>query len=1131
MASSVNDVMNVIASPDYGIKKIAGTTQEILAILEGNSNSPNNINAIVNDVKNLLQTLVTSTTKNKSVEIDDKSVKLNQKHVKDILNETKGIRKAIDNLAKSLNKQGKEPMPAVAKLSSKASDRVAEAMIKDIEKQKGDKFSGIINTFKKLNDISFKDILVGKQKLNQLSKIFNKASEKLNVNDKDVDAIVKIINAAPEMVKSLSRMSWRVDRIIKKDVIGKLTEVLVGKKSLLTLAKKIEKHKKDFEGGEKSIKNISAIAGSLFGSSLFLVAALVTAGPAILGATLLEKMVDKFIPTIEKLSKSGKHMEKAKKSAIEIASVTGLMTVSSVFLVAMAVTAGPALIGAILLEKMVDKVVPAVIKLSKAKKHIDKATKSALMLTAFTGLMMVSSAFLATMAVTGIPALLGSILMVGIVKITTSAFNMLGKAKKNILIGSLAMVAMSASLILFGIGLKKIVDATKDVNFKQVGVIAATTVLLGGAVALIGIPVVAGLIGIGSLALAAMGLALRPFAKTLSTISKVTDKIKIDNIKLIVDSMTTLGVGVAKMALLMAPVTLGSITVNKLSKSLYSFAKSLKEINSIGEIPTKQVYQVLNSMKTVANFFKDNPIKRKTVWQSRRYKKLLKPFSIAAQHLSKLKEVGVIPMKFIYQTLDAMHAISNYYVENPIKSKAVRQARRYKRMLIPFRKTIEQMSKLKEVGTIPMKLVYQTLDAIKTIANYYVENPIKKKAIKQAKKYKKMLKPFGKTIKNFIKLKELGALPLKLVFQTLDTMKAIGNYYMENPIKKKAIKQAKRYKKMLKPFSSIIKQLVKLKELGGIPMKLVLQTMNVMSTIANYYMENPIKKKAVRQARRYKKMLKPFGKTVEQLVSLKEVGSIPMRLVHEALSAISAISDFYREQDLVFFERIDARNAAISLYGLVSSFGKSVNSLKQDFTKTDFNNVKLAIDSINYLIRVFDSNLDRGNIYRNMILLNKMKSTISNINTVDALPFNNTINGVNAVDLSKVQAVTNMFNAFNDINKSESIIDKFTESVKEFTNTCKDLMDAMSNNTDAINNIDTIGSGGTTNNEIIENTIIESRNNNSTQNGGVRIANVDEIARTIAEKINGALSVDIPDTQVQLLINGMGGNEWVISRY
>ena len=1218
MASSVNDVMNVIASPDYGIKKIAGTTQEILAILEGNSNSPNNINAIVNDVKNLLQTLVTSTTKNKSVEIDDKSVKLNQKHVKDILNETKGIRKAIDNLAKSLNKQGKEPMPAVAKLSSKASDRVAEAMIKDIEKQKGDKFSGIINTFKKLNDISFKDILVGKQKLNQLSKIFNKASEKLNVNDKDVDAIVKIINAAPEMVKSLSRMSWRVDRIIKKDVIGKLTEVLVGKKSLLTLVKKLEKHKKDFEGGGKSIKNISAIAGSLFGSSLFLVAALVTAGPAILGATLLEKMVDKFIPTIEKLSKSGKHMEKAKKSALTFVAVSGLMAVSSLFL--------------------------------------------------------------ATVAVTGVPALLGSVLMLGIVKISTSAFKMLGKAKKNILIGSLAMVAMSASLILFGIGLKKIVDATKGVSFKQVGIIAATTVLLGGAVALMGIPVVAGLIGIGSIALAVMGLALRPFAKTLSTISKVTDKIKMSNIKLVSESMMKLGIGVSKMALLMVPVTLGSITVNRLSKSLYSFAKSLKAISSIGSMPNKQVYQVLNAMETIGKFFKENPITAKIVRQSRKYKRMLRPFAKTIKHLAKLKEVGTVPMKLVHQTLDAMRAIANYYVENPITSKIIRQSRKYKRMLRPFAKTIKHMSKLKEMGSLPMRLVYQTLDAMKTIANYYVENPIKSKTVRQARKYKRMLKPFGKTIKNFVKLKELGSLPLKLVYQTLDTMKTIANYYIENPIKKKAIKQAKRYKKMLKPFNSIIKQLVKLKEFGGMPTKLVYQTLDTMKTIGNYYIENPIKRKAIKQAKRYKKIIKPFGSTIKHLAKLKELGFIPMKLVHQTLEAISAISDFYREQDLGFFEGTDARLNAIRISEIVSSFGNSAISLKplkniqnvpldainniieasnnintyyngivlsdnievkgylteyiinsfsntssniynkfididieksnaiksitknfikafdriikyyenskfsvkmskvkkinnaiisftksanymktnlQPFTKKDYNNIK-------YLIRAIDDILDlfrgRNIIYKKRMGLFKRKfvsvsggdnikdiqgriklfvnlanaaSELSKVNSNSLKSVGesiySTFDNIGKINMDNVYAVTNMFNAFNSINKSESIIDKFTESVKEFTNTCKDLMDAMNNNTNTINNID--GIGGTTNNEIIENTIIESRNNNSTQNGGVRIANVDEIARTIAEKINGALSVDIPDTQVQLLINGMGGNEWVISRY
>jgi hypothetical protein len=143
----------------------------------------------------------------------------------------------------------------------------------------------------------------------------------------------------------------------------------------------------------------------------------------------------------------------------------------------------------------------------------------------------------------------------------------------------------------------------------------------------------------------------------------------------------------------------------------------------------------------------------------------------------------------------------------------------------------------------------------------------------------------------------------------------------------------------------------------------------------------------------------------------------------------------------------------------------------------------------------------------------------------------NTLNGVSTVDLSTVQAVTNMFNAFNGINKSESILNKFTESVKEFTTTCKNLMDAMNYNTDAINNIDTTGVNGSQTNETKENNIFKINTDSTKQNDGVRIINVDEIAKTIAEKINGTLSVDMPDTQVQLLINGTGGNEWTISRY
>ena len=94
-------------------------------------------------------------------------------------------------------------------------------------------------------------------------------------------------------------------------------------------------------------------------------------------------------------------------------------------------------------------------------------------------------------------------------------------------------------------------------------------------------------------------------------------------------------------------------------------------------------------------------------------------------------------------------------------------------------------------------------------------------------------------------------------------------------------------------------------------------------------------------------------------------------------------------------------------------------------------------------------------------------------------------------------------------------------------------MDAMGDNTNAINNIGGISEDATSTREVLQTSIIEksSSNENISEKEGIRISNVDEIARTIAEKINGALSIDVPDTQVQLLINGMGGNEWTISRY
>ena len=351
---------------------------------------------------------------------------------------------------------------------------------------------------------------------------------------------------------------------------------------------------------------------------------------------------------------------------------------------------------------------------------------------------------------------------------------------------------------------------------------------------------------------------------------------------------------------------------------------------------------------------------------------------------------------------------------------------------------------------------------------------LNKKAVKNAKRFKNIIRPFGNTIKHLSKLKEIGEIPMDLINKTLNAITTIANYYIENPIEKKVIKQAKIYKRILRPFGNTVKHLSKLKELGEIPMDLVTKTLNIMTTIANYYIENPIEKKVIKQAKIYKRILRPFGNAIKHLSKLKDFNS---DAVISSIKAMESITTFLK----------------------VNSFNNKQR--------------KRALKTILVLKHMTAAMTELSNI------------NSSNLSSSGEI-ISNTLAGIDKVDIGKVQAVTNMFNAFSSINKSESIMNKFTESVKEFTEACKNLMNAMGDNTDAINNIEGFG------------TVERSQENSSTENtntpkssGGVRIANVDELAKTIAEKINGALYVDIPDTQVQLLINGSGGNEWTITRY
>jgi hypothetical protein len=805
------------------------------------------------------------------------------------------------------------------------------------------------------------------------------------------------------------------------------------------------------------------------------------------GIKNLEDVIEKLEPLAKKLTKSKETFEDGSKAAKKMTSLVGNLLITSIFLTIAVVTGIPALLGASFLDGMVEKIIPAAKKLAKNDKHIDKAINPALALVALTGLMAVSSIFLATIAVTGIPALLGSIFLLGIIKLNIIAFKTLAKAKKSILKGAVSMLIMSVSLILFGVALGKIANATKGMTWKQFGMIAAITGLFSVVMAALGALWFLILPGAG--VMLAMGLALLPFAAALEKISKISNNLNFKQIKEIGKSMWPLAWGIAKLSVLLLPVIFGSITLGIMSLTLQKYVKTLKEIKEMGTMPTKLVYQVLNAMKAIGQFFRSNMLRPRAIKSAKMYKKMLRPFGNTLRHLNELKKMGEIPMKLVYGTLNAMSTISNYYIENPIRKKVIKQAKRYKKMLVPFGQTIKRLSKLKDMGIIPMKLVYGTLNAISAIAEFYKDkrlsylegSKMKVRAIMVAN----IISSFGKAVKHFISLKEIRGISAELVKRTIDNISGVVSFYSNS----------------------------------------------VFTNLDDIDRKSEFTKIVVQKFAYMAKELQ------DVFTDLKRIDRFAV------VSIVRSFNDILRFYKGTKFhmsrKKIERINDALYLFGDTAYYLKFTS---EGFTFENYKNVKNMVKAMRRVMTFLKFSslnaIERSKAKKNISLLSNMSSVMTNLSNINPSNISSiggalteALSGVNGVDITQMEAVTNMFNAFNGINKTESVIHKFTESVKEFTTACKELMSAMGENTDAINNMDSNGVSDVYTNTISENIVDGGSDTNIRQTGGIRIANVDELSKAIAEKINGALSVDVPDAQIQLLINGTGGNEWTISRY
>jgi peptidoglycan/LPS O-acetylase OafA/YrhL len=405
---------------------------------------------------------------------------------------------------------------------------------------------------------------------------------------------------------------------------------------LLTLSTLLKINEKTFNKANKVIKDIKELTSSLKSAIKEIALASIWTKLANKGVSNIENILDKLTIFSIKLAENKKIIKEATKTAKNITALTGYLLISSIFLSIEAVVGIPALLGAKFLNTLVDIITPTAQKLAENKKHISKAVTTSALLVTFTGIMSVASLALATIAVTGIPALIGSAFLIGIVSLNVITFKMLNKAKKNIVAGSIVMALMSTSLILYGISLKKITDATKNVSWKQVAIIGTSLLTLALATAVLGIPAVAPFIALGAISLSILSIGLLIYSTALGKMTNATKDLKMKQVLAIGASIVSIGLPVALLGALSIPIALGSVILGTMSFSLYTFAKSLKLINELGS-PTKTVNQLLGAMKNVRDFFVENSLKINIVRRAKRYGKIMKPFAETAKRLSKLK--------------------------------------------------------------------------------------------------------------------------------------------------------------------------------------------------------------------------------------------------------------------------------------------------------------------------------------------------------------------------------------------------------------------------------------------------------------------------------------------------------------
>ena len=126
-------------------------------------------------------------------------------------------------------------------------------------------------------------------------------------------------------------------------------------------------------------------------------------------------------------------------------------------------------------------------KIDRHKKEIDQSRKSLNDIRKSCSSFLLTSMVLVGIAALSIPAMLGALLMKGVVWLLIGTFKLLSESRRTVSKGSGVLLLMSTSIIAFGLGLGLMVKTVKDMKLKDVGLMMASIAGVGLTVAGIGL--------------------------------------------------------------------------------------------------------------------------------------------------------------------------------------------------------------------------------------------------------------------------------------------------------------------------------------------------------------------------------------------------------------------------------------------------------------------------------------------------------------------------------------------------------------------------------------------------------------------------------------------------------------------